>query len=118
VPPEVVEKLKPERGPTVILTFERFVPDIVKEFGPAEVLIQTFPNAVREVEESNGVGGGSIVNDMVFDEDAAPVVVTPTKAVPGAEISEAVISAVSWVAETKVVVRELPFHVTVDCPEI
>ena len=50
----------------------------------------------------------------MFDIEDAPVVVTPTVAVPAVPRSAEVIAAVSCVLFTKVVVLLLPFHVTAD----
>jgi len=54
----------------------------------------------------------------VFEEAAAPVVVTPTLAVPPEAISEALMVAVSCVELTKVVDLLEPFQVTVERPLI
>jgi hypothetical protein len=57
-----------------------------------------------------------MVKVWVFDTAAAPVVVTPTLAVPPEAISAALIVAVSCVELTNVVVLAEPFQVTVERP--
>jgi hypothetical protein len=81
------------------------------------VLIHTFPKPVNEEVRVNAApAAGLIVNVCVFDEDGAPVVVTPTFAVPAADRSVAGMVAVNCTPLTNVVVRFKPFQVTVDIP--
>ena len=62
VPPEVVEKLKPDKGPTVTSVPSRLDPVSVYEFAGDVVLIQTFPKAVDELfEAKDGVTATEVV---------------------------------------------------------
>ena len=55
MPPAVVEKLKPVKGPTLILVVFNADPLIVNELGPAVVFKQTLPKAVSAVALIVGV---------------------------------------------------------------
>ena len=103
-------------GPeTFIAEPSRLLPLIVKEFVGDVVLVQTFPklgNAVFKVTVPPAIG--LIVKFCVLEGIAAPVVVTPTIAVPAVEKSLDGIAAVSEVLLTKVVILFKPFQVTVD----
>jgi hypothetical protein len=70
-PAEVVENVYPPNGPTVTSAVVRLLPVMVNEFGPAVVLIQTFPNGFKAVVEMVGFGV-AVVNDC-----SVPYVVPP-----------------------------------------
>ena len=72
----------------------KLLPLSVNEFGPALVFRQTPPNPLSAVAERTGVAAALMVKVWVLDTAAAPVVVTPTDAVPAAAMSAAVISPV------------------------
>jgi hypothetical protein len=114
-PPEVVANANPVKGPTVIFAVVRLAPLIVKD-PEAVVLIHTSPKSASAVAVSVGEAGALIVKDKVLEGAAAPVVVTPTLAVPATAISDADTDASSCVLLTKVVGRSAPFQVTVDNP--
>ena len=92
----------------------KLLPLSVNEVGPVVVFRHVAPKPLRAVAERTGVAAALMVKVWVLETAAAPVVVTPTDAEPAVAISAALISAVNWVALTKVVVRLLPFQVTVD----
>ena len=86
----------------------------MKELAAVVVLIHTFPKLVNgEVRVNVAPLAGLIVNVCVF-EGEAPVVVTPTVAVPAADRSDAGILAVNCRSLINVVVRFEPFQVTVE----
>jgi len=83
-----------------------------------EKVVPYVPLAVRALVIDGGEPLAVIVKVCVLEADAAPVVVTPTFTVPEDAISAAEIVAVNCVADTNVVVRLAPPHVTVDNPLI
>ncbi len=109
-------KVNPVNGPTLIVELSRLVPLRVNEFAAEVVVIHWLPKAVKEPAVTAGVPLDVIVKVWALDAVVLPVLSTVTLAVPCAAISPAAMVAVSCVALTKVVVRALPSHCTVETP--
>jgi len=88
-----------------------------KKFVPVTVRVNDPPPAMAELGLSSVMAGRGTCSVKVAALEAPPPgagVETVTIAVPGVAMSAAVIAACKLVLETKVVVRALPFHWTVD----
>ena len=87
---------------------------------PVTVRVKVGPPAVAELGERVVMAGIGLLAALMVKVSGLEVpppgvgLKTVTLAVPAAAISEAGIAAVSWVAETYVVVRSAPFHRTFD----
>jgi hypothetical protein len=82
---------------------------------PVTVRVKAGPPAVVEVGERLAfVGEGLLIVRVSALVEGTPLVTTVTWAVPARAMSVAGIAAVTRVARTKVVVRLLPFHCTID----
>jgi hypothetical protein len=84
---------------------------VATKFAPVTVRVNAGPPAVVNVgERLEFVGTGLLIVKVAALEIPLPGVETVTWAVPGVAMSVAGMAALSRVAETKVVVRLVPFH--------
>jgi hypothetical protein len=91
----------------------QFTTEVETKFVPLTVNVNCGSPAAAQVGLSELMVGTALIVNVAAPEFAAQVP-TMTEAVPGVAMSEAGTVAVSFVEETNVVTRELPFQLTVD----
>jgi hypothetical protein len=91
----------------------QFTTEVETKFAPLTVNVNCGSPAAAQVGLSELMVGTALIVNVAAPEFVAQVP-TMTEAVPGVAMSEAGTVAVSFVEETNVVTRELPFQLTVD----
>ena len=85
----------------------------VTKFEPVTVSVKALPAAKVELGFRPEIAGAGLLMVNVAEPLTAILLLTVIVAVPAVAISAAVMAAVSWLLLTKLVVRSLPFHLTV-----